>query len=64
MLAPEKGSITRDQISQKGEDYLDNLKTKFQNFLSTTTNELEDIKSETEDLLAKGKEKLIKQKTG
>ncbi len=56
LFAPDKGSITRNQISQKGEDLLDNLKAKFDDFLEKATSELEDAKSEAEDLLAKGKE--------
>ncbi len=57
LFAPEKGSVTRNQISQKGEDLLDGLKTKFDDFLSAATSELEDAKSEAEDLLVKGKKK-------
>ena len=57
LFAPEKGSVTRNQISQKGEDLLDNLKNKFDEFLAIATSEMEDVKSEAEDLLAKGKEK-------
>ncbi len=57
LFAPEKGSITRNQISQKGEDLLDNLKTKFDDFIENATSELEDVKNEAEDLLAKGKKK-------
>ena len=58
LFAPEKGSTTRNQISQKGEDILDNLKNKLDDFLSKATSEMKDAKSEAEDLLDKGKEKL------
>ena len=57
LFAPEKGTITREQISQKGEDLLASLKSKFDDFLETANKEMEDAKSEAEDLLAKGKEK-------
>ena len=57
LFAPEKGSTTRQQISEKGEDILDSLKTKLDEFLSKATSEMEDAKSEAEDLLDKGKEK-------
>ena len=57
LFAPEKGTITREQISQKGEDLLASLKTKFDDFLETANKEMEVAKSEAEDLLAKGKEK-------
>jgi len=58
LFAPEKGSITRGKISQKGEDLLDNLKTKFEDFLFSVITGLEDSKSEAEALLDKGKEKV------
>lgn len=57
LFAPEKGSYTRNQISQKGEDFLNSFKTKFEDFLAKATSEMEDAKSEAEDLLAKAKEK-------
>jgi len=58
LFAPEKGSTTRKQISKKGEDLLDNLKTKFEDFLYTVINEMEDAKSEAEIMFDKGKEKV------
>ena len=45
LFAPEKGSVTRKQISQKGENYFDTLKTKFDEFITTATNEFEVEKS-------------------
>lgn len=58
LFAPEKGSTTRQQLSQKGEDVLENLKTRFDEFLSKASSEMEDAKIEAEDLLDKGKEKV------
>ncbi|MEP7170360.1 MAG: YtxH domain-containing protein [Bacteroidota bacterium] len=58
LLAPDKGTNTRKKISKKGEAYLDNLKSKFEDFLVTATNDLEYAKSETENLVDKGKEKV------
>lgn len=57
LFAPEKGSTTRKQISQKGEDLVDNLKTRFEEFLFSIITGLEDSKSEAEDLIDNGKEK-------
>jgi len=57
LFAPEKGSVTRNQISQKGEDLIANLKSKFDEFLANATNEMEEVKGEGEDLMAKGKDK-------
>ena len=57
LFAPDKGTNTRKKISKTGEDYLNNLRNKFEDFLVKATNELEYVKSEAEDLLDKGKGK-------
>jgi len=57
LFAPDKGINTRKRISKKGEEYLDNLKGKFEDFLITATNDLEYAKSEAENLVDKGKAK-------
>ena len=57
LLAPEKGSKTRTQMSQKGDDLLENVKSMVGNFLSAIISTLGDVKSESKDLLDKGKEK-------
>ena len=62
LLAPEKGSVSRNQISQKGEDFWDNLRDKFEDLISSARSEVEDVKDEAEDLYAKGKEKVNKTK--
>jgi len=33
LFAPEKGSVTREKLSRKGEDYLEEMKGKFEEFL-------------------------------
>ncbi len=35
LFAPEKGSVTRRNIAKKSEDYVDDLKTKFQDFIES-----------------------------
>lgn len=62
LFAPEKGSMTRSQISKKGECFLNSFKAKFDAIISKATNDLADAKDEAEDLLAKGKEKAEKVK--
>ena len=57
LFAPDKGSNTRKVITKKGEDYLDNMKRKFEDFLLFATNELEYVRSEAENIVEKGKEK-------
>jgi len=58
LLAPDKGTKMRKKISYKGEDYLDTLKTKFEDFLSMATNELEKVKKESKNLVENGKSKI------
>lgn len=58
LFAPDKGVNLRRKISKNGQEYLDNLKSKFEDFLLTATNELEYAKSEAENIMDKGKEKV------
>ena len=58
LFAPEKGSVTRQQISEKGDELLENFKNKFDEFLETAANDMKIAKNEAEDLLNKGKEKV------
>ena len=57
LFAPEKGSTTRKQILDKGEDYADELKSQFDEFCDTLTEKFETTKQETEDMVSKGKAK-------
>ena len=57
LFAPEKGSKTRKNLVDKGEDYLDDMKDKFDVFLETITEKFENTHEEAENLLAKGKAK-------
>jgi gas vesicle protein len=44
LFAPEKGSVTRRNIAKKSEDYVDDLKVKFQDFLETVSDRIERVK--------------------
>jgi gas vesicle protein len=44
LFAPEKGSVTRRNIAKKSEDYVDDLKMKFQDFLETVSDRIERVK--------------------
>jgi len=46
LFAPEKGSVTRRNIAKKSEDYVDDLKTKFQDFLESVTERIEKVKED------------------
>lgn len=52
LLAPEKGSVTRKNIMNKGEDYLDGLKGKFDELMAAITDKFESVKDELKDVAA------------
>jgi gas vesicle protein len=46
LFAPDKGSRTRKKMSKKGEDYVEALKEKFDEFLDGISQKFENIKEE------------------
>lgn len=46
LLAPEKGSDTRNKISKKGKDYTDSLKDKFTEFKATMTEKFDKVRED------------------
>lgn len=54
LFAPEKGSVTRKKISTKGDDYVDSMKDKFNEFLNDITEKYEDMKEDVSDFANKG----------
>lgn len=57
LLAPDKGSTTRKQIMDKSDDYLDELKSKFDEFSDSVSKKIEITKKDAEDMAGKGKSK-------
>ena len=57
LFAPEKGSKTRKQIMDKGDDYVDELKSKYEEFLNSITEKFESSKKAAEGLADRGKAK-------
>lgn len=49
LFAPDKGSRTRRRILEKGEDYVDELKDKFDDLYQSFTDKFEKVKKEDED---------------
>ena len=57
LFAPEKGSATRKQIKDKGDDFVDKLQSMLDDFLDSVTEKFETTKTEAEYLAQKGKAK-------
>jgi gas vesicle protein len=58
LFAPDKGSNTRRKISQKGDDYADELEAKFNEFIGEVTKQFEAVKEQGAQMIASGEEKL------
>ena len=46
LFAPEKGSIIRKKLSKRGDDYIDFMKEKFDDFLASLTDKFETAEEE------------------
>ena len=57
LFAPEKGSATRKQIMDKGDEYVDKLKSMFDDFFNSLTAKFENIKKDAEKFAEKGSAK-------
>ena len=57
LFAPQKGSTTRKQIFDKGDDYVDKIKSKFDEFSNSLTEKFNSAKNNGENLAEKGKAK-------
>jgi gas vesicle protein len=57
LFAPHKGSKTRKIITDKGDDYADELKEKFDEFSNLLNDKLEKVQDESEEIIAKTKDK-------
>jgi gas vesicle protein len=53
LLAPDKGSVTRKKIIKKGDDYTDELKNTFNEFIEGVTHKLEQAKDEASKMAEK-----------
>ncbi len=58
LLAPDKGSETRKKLTKGGTDFTDSIKDKFNSFVDDITNRYEEVKTEAEESLNNGREKL------
>lgn len=55
LFAPEKGSTTRRQIMKKGEESLDEIKSKFDEYYDILSDKYNNVKDEADELAQKGK---------
>jgi gas vesicle protein len=58
LFAPAKGADTRKKIQQKGNDYVDNFKDKFENLSGTLKSGYEKVLHNGKDLAAESKAKI------
>lgn len=57
LFAPEKGSVTRKKISDKGGDYLDGLKTKYDDLKDTVKEQFQNAKEDMKKMVEETKSK-------
>lgn len=57
LFAPEKGSRTRRKIMDKSDDYAEDLKENFDEFVEAMNKKYQSTTKEVENILAKGKTK-------
>ena len=48
LFAPDKGSVTRSKLTRKGKDAIDDLKSRFSEWVDEVTDNLESMTEETE----------------
>jgi len=53
LFAPEKGSTTRKQIMDKGDDYVNNLKSRYSRLADVLKEQFEMVKQEATDISEK-----------
>ena len=57
LFAPEKGSVTRKQIMDKGNDYADDFKSKYNEFANSISEKFQSVKQDGQELVENGKTK-------
>lgn len=53
LIAPEKGSETREKLAEMGEEYLETVKDKFDEMLENFATKFEQVKKEVNNLVEK-----------
>lgn len=55
LFAPHKGSVTRKMITRRGENYIDVLEKKFDDFLDTIDEKIDHVKKEVSGFVKREK---------
>ena len=50
LFAPDKGAVTRSKLSKKGEDFAEDLQSKFNDFIDSMSEKFEEAKEEGENM--------------
>lgn len=58
LMAPDSGTNTRKKLSTKGQGYVDDLKSKFNDFLDGFMSHVETVKDEATDFADRAKNKI------
>ena len=58
LFAPDKGEATRKKISEKSDDYADEIEEKFQEFVEGITNKFDSLKKEAAGMAKKAARKV------
>lgn len=58
LFAPEKGTETRRKIAKKGENYVDEIKVKFNELIDDLSKKMDGVKNKAEEMVDEAKSKL------
>lgn len=63
LFAPDKGTETRRKIAEKSDDYVNDMKTKFNGMMDTLSKKMEDVQNKANDMANKAKSNVEDMKT-